>query len=113
MTLLTPSETAQFLKVSARTLRRLPVPRAKIGGQLRYDLADLEAWVRMQKQGGAPTVLLPAGKATINGVTVSVPEVVVPLQTLESSMIPQSVSGSAQPRQVKHRNPLFAIGGKR
>lgn len=61
MTLLTPAETAQFLKVSARTLRRLPVPRAKIGGQLRYDLADLEAWVRMQKQGGTHTIVVQPG----------------------------------------------------
>lgn len=107
MTLLTPAETAQFLKVSERTLRRLPVPRAKIGGQLRYDLADLEAWVRMQKQGGAQTIVWPAS-VTIRGDTMS-----MPLHALESSIIPQSVSGTAPPRQVKHRNPLFAIGGKR
>ena len=94
-------------------MRRLPVPRAKIGGQLRYDLADLEAWVRMQKQGGAQGVVLPAGQAIINGLRVSVPEVVVPLQTLESSIIPKQISGSSQPRQVKHRSPLLAFGGKR
>ncbi|MCS6287718.1 MAG: helix-turn-helix domain-containing protein [Nitrospira sp.] len=113
MTLLTPAETAQFLKVSMRTLRRLPVPRAKIGGQLRYDLADLEAWVRMQKQGGAQMLVVPTGTATINGVTVSVPPAQVPLQMLESTIIPKPISGSSQPRPVKHRNPLFAIGGKR
>lgn len=105
MTLLTPAETAQFLKVSERTLRRLPVPRAKIGGQLRYDLADLEAWVRMQKQGMILDV------RTFTDMPSSLPA--QPLQTLESSIIPQSVSGSAPPRQVKHRSPLLAIGGKR
>ncbi|CBK43661.1 conserved protein of unknown function [Nitrospira defluvii] len=92
MTLLTPSETAQFLRVSARTLRRLPVPRAKIGGQLRYDLADLEAWVRKQKQG----MILDVTPAT-------------PLTSLPTpALIP-----AASPRPVKHRNPLFAIGGRR
>ncbi len=105
MTLLTPSETAQFLKVSERTLRRLPVPRAKIGGQLRYDLADLEAWVRMQKQGMIIDVRMFADVPT------RLPETT--LQALESSMIPKQISGTGQPRQVKHRNPLFAIGGKR
>lgn len=101
MTLLTPAETAQFLKVSERTLRRLPVPRAKIGGQLRYDLADLEAWVLMQKQG------------MILDVTPNVALSAPPLQMPESTIIPKPLSGSAQPRPVKHRNPLFAIGGKR
>ena len=108
MTLLTPSETAQFLKVSARTLRRLPVPRAKIGGQLRYDLADLEAWVRMQKQWGTHTIVVQPGAAYINGKRVA-----YPLQVSDRTIIPQSVAGTAQPRQVKHRNPLFAIGEKR
>jgi len=105
MTLLTPAETAQFLKVSERTLRRLPVPRAKIGGQLRYDLADLEAWVRMQKQGMILDVTLLADRPA------SVPA--PPLQSLDSTIIPKPLSGSSQPRPVKHRNPLFAIGGKR
>lgn len=105
MTLLTPAETAKFLKVSERTLRRLPVPRAKIGGQLRYDLADLEAWVRMQKRGMILDVTMLADR--------SATPAALPLQTLESSMIPKQLSGSPQPRQVKHRNPLFAIGGKR
>lgn len=92
MTLLTPAETAQFLKVSERTLRRLPVPRAKIGGQLRYDLADLEAWVRMQKQG----MILD----------------VTPVTTLTSLPAPALIP-AATSRPVKHRNPLFAIGRRR
>lgn len=41
MTLLTLPETAEMLKVSPRTVRRLPIPRAYVGGQLRYDLSDL------------------------------------------------------------------------
>lgn len=105
MTLLTPAETAQFLKVSERTLRRLPVPRAKIGGQLRYDLDDLEAWVRMQKQGMIIDVTMLADRPA---------SLVAPsLKALESSIIPKPIAGTAQPRQVRHRNPLFAIGGKR
>lgn len=92
MTLLTPAETAQFLKVSERTLRRLPVPRAKIGGQLRYDLADLEAWVQMQKRG-----------MTLD-VTPTITLTNLPVTTL----IP-----AASSRLVKHRNPLFAIGRRR
>lgn len=91
MTLLTPAETADFLKISPRTLRRLPVPRAKIGGQLRYDLADLEAWVRRQKQG------------MILDVTPATTETSLPAP----AMIPVT-----SPRPVKHRNPLFAIGGR-
>jgi len=35
------------------------------------------------------------------------------LQMKEFTMIQEAVSGSVQPRQVKHRNKLFAIGGKR
>lgn len=92
MTLLTPAETADFLKISPRTLRRLPVPRAKIGGQLRYDLADLEAWVRRQKRG----MILDVTPAT------TVTNLPAPV------LIP-----AASPRPVRHRNPLFAIGGRR
>ncbi len=105
MTLLTPAETAQFLKVSARTLRRLPVPRAKIGGQLRYDLADLEAWVRMQKQGMIIDV------RTFADMPSSLPA--PPLHSLASAVIPKQIAGSSQQREVKHRNPLFATRGNR
>lgn len=104
MTLLTLTETAQMLKVSPRTVRRLPMPRAYVGGQLRYDLADVEAYVQSRKAGGAQM-----GVLTIAGVSVPVP----PVQTLESMIIPKEISGTSPPRLVKHRNPLYSIGGKR
>lgn len=89
MTLLTLIETAEILKVSPRTVRRLSIPRAYVGGQLRYDLSDLEAYVASRKQGGqsrAPT--RPAMSLTIKG-----------------SLPAPSVSGHL----VQHRNPLYAL----
>lgn len=98
MTLLTLTETATLLKVSPSTVRRLPLPRAKVGGQVRYDLADLEAYVQSRKAGGLPqTVVLMTGPPTI--------------ATLNGESIPTAPVPS--PRLVKHRSPLFAIGGKR
>lgn len=98
MTLLTLTETATLLKVSPSTVRRLPLPRAKVGGQVRYDLADLEAYVQSRKAGGAQPVVItmnvPPVMPMVNG------EIIKPLP--------------AEPaRRVKHRSPLFAIGGKR
>ncbi|HRB16751.1 MAG TPA: helix-turn-helix domain-containing protein [Nitrospira sp.] len=93
MTLLTLIETAELLRVSPRTVRRLPIPRAYVGGQLRYDLSDLEAYVASRKQGGqdrAPS--RPPASLVIKG-------------TLSA----QTTSG----RIVQHRNPLFAIRGTR
>lgn len=104
MTLLTLTETAQMLKVSPRTVRRLPITRAYVGGQLRYDLADVEAYVQSTKAGGHQM-----GVLTIEGLSVPV----APVQMLESMIIPKEISGSSPPRPVKHRSPLFAIGGKR
>ena len=103
MTLLTLTETAALLKVSPRTVRRLPITRAYVGGQLRYDLADLEAYVKSTKAGGAPVqivtvqqpVAIPEGRAIIHGQEVTLP------------------TATAPARLVKHRSPLFAIGGKR
>jgi len=89
MTLLTPRETAKLLKVSFSTVRRLPIPKAYVGGQLRYDLSDLEAYVTSRKQGGpskAPS--RPAVSLTIKG-----------------SLPSPSVSGYI----VQHRNPLYAV----
>lgn len=95
MTLLTLTETATLLKVSPSTVRRLPLPRAKVGGQVRYDLADLEAYVQSRKAGGVQPVVI----------TQTLPPFVVD----GTAMIPATVA----PRTVKHRSPLFAIGGKR
>ncbi len=101
MTLLTLTETAQMLKVSPRTVRRLPMPRAYVGGQLRYDLTDVEAYVQSRKAGGQQvgivSLVVPPAQACVNG---------------------QEVNGLAEtstpaPRLVKHRNPLYSIGGKR
>lgn len=97
MTLLTLTETAQLLKVSPRTVRRLPMPRAYVGGQLRYDLADIEAYVKSRKAGGLPVQI----------VTV---EVQSAAQIDQRALVPMP---SPTVRPVKHRNPLFAIGGKR
>lgn len=97
MTLLTLTETAALLKVSPRTVRRLPITRAYVGGQLRYDLADLEAYVKSTKAGGAPVQI----------VTVAVQP---GMQIEATAALPLP---TAPARLVKHRNPLYAIEGKR
>jgi excisionase family DNA binding protein len=54
--LLTPSEAAAFLSVSPRTLTRLTamgdLPHTRIGGQRRYELEALLAYVARQRRGG-------------------------------------------------------------
>lgn len=54
--LLTPPEAAAFLSVSARTLTRLTstgaLPHVRIGGQRRYELEALLAYVARQRRGG-------------------------------------------------------------
>jgi excisionase family DNA binding protein len=54
--LLTPSEAAAFLSVSLRTLTRLtapgPLPHVRIGGQRRFELEALLAYVARQRDGG-------------------------------------------------------------
>ncbi len=54
--LLTPPEAAAFLSVSPRTLTRLTalgdMPHARIGGQRRYELEALLAYVARQRRGG-------------------------------------------------------------
>lgn len=93
MTLLTLMETAEMLKVSPSTVRRLPIPRAYVGGQLRYDLADLEAYVMSRKQGGQERATgRPPGRLETQG---------------DRAVQPKSG------RIVQHRSPLFAIGRKR
>ncbi len=54
--LLTPSEAAGFLSVSLRTLTRRTamgdLPHVRIGGQRRYELEALLAYVAHQRRGG-------------------------------------------------------------
>lgn len=54
--LLTPSEAAAFLSVSLRTLTRLtapgPLPHVRVGGQRRYELEALLAYVARQRDRG-------------------------------------------------------------
>jgi excisionase family DNA binding protein len=54
--LLTPPEAAAFLSVSLRTLTRLTatgvLPHVRIGGQRRYELEALLAYVARQRRGG-------------------------------------------------------------
>ena len=54
--LLTPPEAAAFLSISPRTLTRLTgtgdLPHARIGGQRRYELEALLAYVARQRRGG-------------------------------------------------------------
>ena len=54
--LLTPSEAAGYLSISARTLTRLTamgdLPHARIGGQRRNELEALLAYVARQRRGG-------------------------------------------------------------
>ncbi len=93
MTLLTLIETAEMLKISPRTVRRLPILRAYVGGQLRYDLSDLEAYVMSRKQGGQNRT----------------PSCLAVKPATKGNSSPQPTSGHI----VQHRSPLFAIGGKR
>lgn len=95
MTLLTLTETAEMLKVSPRTVRRLPISRAYVGGQLRYDLNDLEAYVMSRKQGGQDRAQnRPPARLVAKG-----------------NLSPQPTNGHF----VQHRNPLYALrtGGTR
>jgi excisionase family DNA binding protein len=56
--LLKPDEAAAVLAVSARTLwgltKRGELPGVRVGTQWRYDLADLQAWIRGRKTGQPP-----------------------------------------------------------
>ena len=89
MTLLTLMETAEMLKVSPRTVRRLPIPRAYVGGQLRYELSDLEAYVASRKQGGQDRATnRPPARLVTKG-----------------NLPPQPTNG----RLVQHRNPLYSV----
>ncbi|QOV91064.1 helix-turn-helix domain-containing protein [Humisphaera borealis] len=45
----TADEAAEYLRVSRRTLHGLPVPRCKVGGQIRYDVADLNEYIAKSK----------------------------------------------------------------
>jgi excisionase family DNA binding protein len=55
--LLKPDEAAEVLSVSSRTLWSLTktgdVPAVRIGTQWRYDLFDLQEWIRSRKTGRA------------------------------------------------------------
>lgn len=52
--LLTPKEAAALLSISERTLWTLTnngeIPAVRIGRSVRYDPADLAAWIEQQKQ---------------------------------------------------------------
>jgi excisionase family DNA binding protein len=54
--LLTPSEAAGYLSISPRTLTRLTapgtLPHVRIGGQRRFELEALLAYVARQRDGG-------------------------------------------------------------
>lgn len=54
MTILTPLETAQMLRVSERTVRRLPIVKTYVGGQLRYDADDVRGLRAQPKIRGVP-----------------------------------------------------------
>lgn len=97
MTLLTLTEVATMLKVSPRTVRRLPIPRTYIGGQLRYHPDRIADYVNSRTVGGAPVQI----------VTVAVQS---GMQIEDTAALPLP---TAPARLVKHRNPLYAIGGKR
>ncbi len=58
--LLTSPEAAKALAISARTLwtltKRGEIPSVKIGRAVRYDPADLRAWIDARKAGSAAAV---------------------------------------------------------
>ena len=45
---LTADEAAVYLGVSVRTLKGLPVNRHRVGGQVRYDVREIDEWVKKQ-----------------------------------------------------------------
>lgn len=58
-TLLTPKQAAERLGVSHITLARWRVqgrglPFIRLGGRIRYSIADIEAWIASQRVHGAP-----------------------------------------------------------
>jgi predicted DNA-binding transcriptional regulator AlpA len=59
--LLTNDEAAEFIGISPRTLiswrsrQTYQIPYSKIGGLVRYDPADLDAWIASRKVGGVET----------------------------------------------------------
>ena len=54
--LLRPAEAAKALGVSPRTLWSLAIPRVQIGKRgVRYDVADLRAWIEKNKNRVVPT----------------------------------------------------------
>lgn len=48
---LTADEAAVYLGVSPRTMRGLPVPRHRVGGQVRYDSREIDEWMKAQADG--------------------------------------------------------------
>ena len=63
-TLLTPKETARLLRVSEMTVynlaRRGALPRVLIGRAVRYDPADLRAYLDRSKSGGVVNTTPPS-----------------------------------------------------
>lgn len=80
--LLTTEEAAKVLNVSARTVRRLPIPLAKVGGQVRYDMADLEAYVQSRKMGTMlPMIVVPTAPSVVVDDLAMIPTTIWPRKT--------------------------------
>ena len=47
----TKAEAASYLRVSQRTLDRLPIPRVKIRGKVLYRRDTLDSWSKSQEVG--------------------------------------------------------------
>lgn len=68
--LLRPAEAAELLGVSARTLRRWPIPRFSFGGVVGYRREDLEAFLKNNRE---PTPVRKGLKEEADRVTPSTP----------------------------------------
>jgi hypothetical protein len=68
--LLRPAEAAELLGVSARTLRRWPIPRFTFGGVVGYRREDLEAFLKNNRE---PTPVRKGLKEEADRVTPSTP----------------------------------------
>lgn len=48
--ILTTEEVAKLLKCSTQIVRRLNIPRARLGSLLRYKKSDVDAWIEAHKE---------------------------------------------------------------
>jgi len=50
--LLTVEEAAVYLGISVRTMKDMPMPRQKVGVQVRYDVREIDEYLKRHRDGG-------------------------------------------------------------